>query len=43
VSCVCVCVCVCKEIKIHKTVILPVLLYVGETWSLILREKDESC
>jgi hypothetical protein len=25
--------------KIHRTIILPVVLYVCETWSLILREE----
>jgi hypothetical protein len=27
------------KVKIHKTIILPVVLYVCETWSLILREE----
>jgi len=27
------------KIKIHRTIILPVVLYRCETWSLILREK----
>ena len=27
------------KIKIYKTVILPVVLYGGETWSLTLREE----
>jgi hypothetical protein len=27
------------EIKIHKTIILPVVLYNSETWSLTLREE----
>jgi hypothetical protein len=27
------------NIIIHKTIILPVVLYVCETWSLTLREK----
>ena len=27
------------NIKIHRTIILPVVLYVCETWSLILREE----
>jgi hypothetical protein len=26
------------EVKIHKTIILPVVLYECETWSLVLRE-----
>jgi hypothetical protein len=32
----------CKnlKVKIYKTVILPVVLYGCETWSLILKEKD---
>jgi hypothetical protein len=29
------------NIKIHKTAILPVVLYGYETWSLILREEHE--
>ena len=28
------------KIKIHKTIILPVLLYGCEVWSLTLREED---
>jgi len=28
------------KIKIHKTLILPVVLYGCETWSLTLREKQ---
>jgi hypothetical protein len=27
------------KVKIHKTIILPVVLYGGETWSLTLREE----
>jgi hypothetical protein len=27
------------KVKIHKTIILPVVLYGYETWSLILREE----
>jgi hypothetical protein len=27
------------KIKIHRTIILPIVLYVCETWSLILREE----
>jgi hypothetical protein len=27
------------KVKIHKTIILPVVLYVCETWSLTLREE----
>jgi hypothetical protein len=27
------------QIRIYKTIILPVVLYVCETWSLILREE----
>jgi hypothetical protein len=27
------------KIKIHKTIVLPVVLYGCETWSLALREK----
>ena len=27
------------KIKIHKTIILPVMLYACETWSLTLREE----
>jgi hypothetical protein len=39
--CVCVCVCarVCVQVKTHKTIILPVVLYGCETWSLTLREE----
>jgi hypothetical protein len=29
------------KIRIYKTIILPVLLYGGETWFLTLREKHE--
>ena len=29
------------EIKIHRTIILPVVLYGCETWSLTLREKSK--
>jgi hypothetical protein len=29
------------EIKIHRTIILPVVLYGCETWSLTLREKKK--
>ena len=42
---VCVCVCVCVYIyiyiycEIHRTVILPVVLYGCESWSLTLREE----
>jgi hypothetical protein len=28
-----------KKIKIYRTIILPVVLYGGETWSLTLREE----
>jgi hypothetical protein len=28
------------KIKIYKTIILPVVLYGGETWSLTLREEQ---
>ena len=28
-------------IKIYRTIILPVVLYGGETWSLTLREKHK--
>jgi hypothetical protein len=28
------------KIRIYKTIILPVVLYRSETWSLTLREKD---
>jgi hypothetical protein len=28
------------KVKIYKTIILPVVLYGCETWSLILREED---
>jgi hypothetical protein len=31
------------NIKIHRTTILPVVLYGCETWSLILREKRRLC
>jgi hypothetical protein len=29
------------KVKIYKTIILPVVLYRYETWSLTLRERDE--
>ena len=29
----------CIKIKIHRTIILPIVLYGCETWSLILREE----
>jgi hypothetical protein len=29
-----------EKIKIHKTIILPDVLYGHETWSLTLREKQ---
>ena len=29
------------KIKIYKTIILPVVLYGGETWSLTLREESK--
>jgi hypothetical protein len=29
------------KIRIHKTIILPVVLYGCETWSLILREENK--
>jgi hypothetical protein len=37
----CLLVCYPKkvEVKIHRTIILPVVLYGWETWSLILREE----
>jgi hypothetical protein len=31
----------CKKIKVYKTVILPVVLYGCETWSLTLREEHK--
>jgi len=43
--CVSVCVCVCVsvyinlKIKIYRTIILPIVLYGCETWSLTLREE----
>ena len=43
--CVCVCVCVCRllsknlKIKIYRTIILPVVLYGCEAWSLTAREE----
>jgi hypothetical protein len=30
------------KVKIYKTIILPVVLYGCETWSLTLREQTES-
>ena len=35
----CVCVCVCIYIYIYRTIILPIVLYGCETWSLTLREE----
>jgi hypothetical protein len=31
----------CLKILIYKTMILPVVLYGGETWSLTLREEHK--
>jgi len=31
------------KVKIYKTIILPVVLYGCETWSLTLKEEDRGC